>query len=64
VTWRSLRYRIGALRFAITRIADFALRPVGVRGTKDWRRFWDRLTALEGLERGRLARIPVMRPLP
>jgi len=67
VTWRSLRYRIAALRFTITRITDFALRTVGVRRTKDWRRFWDRLTALEGLERGRLARLagtPVTRPPP
>jgi len=48
--------RIGALRFTITRITDFAMRTgLGERVVKDYRRFWARHERLEALG-GSLAR--------
>jgi homoserine kinase type II len=41
--------RFAALRFSITRITDFELRPAGTGVHKDYRRFVARLDALEGL---------------
>lgn len=38
---------VAAVRFAATRITDYALRPAGARVMKDWRRFEARLVALE-----------------
>lgn len=36
-----------ALRFTVTRITDYAMRPAGGRVMKDWRRFAGRLATLE-----------------
>ncbi|MEM6790062.1 MAG: homoserine kinase [Myxococcota bacterium] len=41
--------RMAAIRFAVTRITDYELRPRGVVAYKDYRRFLARLDALEGL---------------
>jgi homoserine kinase type II len=42
--------RIGALRFTVTRITDFAMRPaIGERVMKDYRRFWARHERIEAL---------------
>ncbi|HZP41744.1 MAG TPA: homoserine kinase [Candidatus Binatia bacterium] len=58
--------RFAALRFTVTRITDFALRPASAAGrTKDWRRFRARLAALEALGPARLSRLastPLTRP--
>jgi len=40
--------RFAAVRFAITRITDYAMRPAEGRVMKDWRRFVARLDALKG----------------
>jgi homoserine kinase type II len=46
----ALEGRIGALRFTITRITDFAMRPsLGERVMKDYRRFWARHERLGAL---------------
>ena len=39
-----------ATRFTVTRISDFHLREDSAQVKKDWRRFWDRLSAVRGLE--------------
>lgn len=44
-----LQARAGAVRFAITRITDYELRPRGVVVYKDYRRFVARLAALEAI---------------
>lgn len=58
--------RIAALRFTVTRITDFALRPPSAVGPmKDWRRFRARLAALDALGTTGLARLastPLTRP--
>jgi homoserine kinase type II len=42
--------RIGALRFTVTRITDFAMRPaIGERVMKDYRRFWARHERIDAL---------------
>lgn len=41
--------RMAAIRFAVTRITDYELRPRGVVAYKDYRRFLARLDALESL---------------
>jgi homoserine kinase type II len=41
--------RLAAIRFAITRITDYELRPKGVVVYKDYRRFVGRLAALEAI---------------
>ena len=41
--------RMAALRFAVTRITDYELRPRGVVAYKDYRRFLARLDAIEAL---------------
>jgi homoserine kinase type II len=42
--------RIGALRFTVTRITDFAMRTgLGERVAKDYRRFWARYQRIDGL---------------
>ena len=42
--------RIGALRFTVTRITDYAMRRgIGARVVKDYRRFWARHERLEAL---------------
>ena len=38
---------MAALRFAVTRITDYELRPRGVVAFKDYRRFLRRLDAVE-----------------
>jgi homoserine kinase type II len=43
--------RLAAVRFAITRITDFELRPRGVVVYKDYRRFMGRLRAVEAVGR-------------
>jgi homoserine kinase type II len=45
--------RAAAVRFAITRITDYELRPRGVVVYKDYRRFVGRLEAIEAIGRGR-----------
>jgi hypothetical protein len=41
---------LGAVRFTITRITDYAMRPLEAVGVmKDWRRFLARLDALEAM---------------
>ena len=47
--------RAAAVRFAITRITDYELRPRGVVVYKDYRRFVARLEAIEAIGRGELA---------
>ncbi|HHH29830.1 MAG TPA: homoserine kinase [Polyangiaceae bacterium] len=44
-----LQARAGAVRFAITRITDYELRPRGVVVYKDYRRFMARLAAVEAI---------------
>ena len=45
--------RFAALRFTVTRITDYAMRAGDGRVMKDWRRFADRLAALDAMgERG------------
>lgn len=44
-----LQARAGAVRFAITRITDYELRPRGVVVYKDYRRFMARLAALDAI---------------
>ncbi len=42
--------RMAALRFTVTRITDFTLRPAReAHAMKDWRRFWARLARLDAL---------------
>ena len=41
--------RAAAVRFAITRITDYELRPAGVVVYKDYRRFVARLAALDAI---------------
>ena len=46
----ALEGRIGALRFTITRVTDFAMRAgLGERVMKDYRRFWARHERLDAL---------------
>jgi homoserine kinase type II len=45
--------RAAAVRFAITRIGDYELRPRGVVVYKDYRRFLARLAAIEAIGRSR-----------
>jgi homoserine kinase type II len=45
--------RMASIRFAITRITDYELRPRGVVAYKDYRRFLARLAAVEELDRDR-----------
>ncbi|MBI4953978.1 MAG: homoserine kinase [Myxococcales bacterium] len=47
--------RFAALRFAVTRITDYELRPRGVVVYKDYRRFVARLCAVEAIGRGDFA---------
>jgi homoserine kinase type II len=50
--------RIAALRFAITRITDYAMRAsLGPRVVKDWRRFIRRFDALDALDPAGLRRV-------
>jgi homoserine kinase type II len=46
--------RFAAIRFTITRITDFELRPRGSSGYRDYRRFLARLAAIEELGEGGL----------
>ena len=61
--WAALRTLVigAALRFTVTRITDFHLRPSGVSTKKDYRRFLERLAAFEAVSDEQL-RAQVKRP--
>jgi homoserine kinase type II len=49
----AIELRLAALRFAITRMTDYAMRTGhGPRVMKDWHRFWQRFQSVDSIEAG------------